>query len=303
MKGIMSICGFVAAACGMVIDAITKAFSGDDGHDPIPTNTTNVTQFSLFENVQEISTVVDAGEGGSLIRRALEDVTTSEFTPSIIFMSIAIFIFFPRVVSHILISLTNLRYSIAVNRTLKILFVMFFLALPMSLFLCQWGGASPWTFVTIPLMFLHVSYALMTMAIKKIDSDLIDVSFLSCDEWREFNMVRDGCYLHGILKTLIDQRQLVREAMKRLAHQSCLLIPALLLWPHLFKALIRIQSAEEIRQVHSLDPVSLQRTIQNNNWTVDDHVPKTLDSSLITTPVAIAVPLNDSDVIFPKDRI
>lgn len=298
VKGIMTVCGAIAGIVSATFDAITSSGkNNDDDNYVVPINGTNSTVRYLSELTYD---------------RRLEDQTTAEYTPSIILMVISILIFAPRVFPNTFYALLNIYQGIARNRALKSLTAMIVFGLTIGLVVSSFGGASGWTFVTITLLTMHLSYSWMTISIKKVDPDILDISFLSCKEWRQFNLQEGGSYLHGLLGTLISYKERIRHEMKKLAHYSTFLVPFLLLWPAVFKAYIRWNLSTEIIDAHQLNISYLQNNAKTHSWELEN-IPelRAQQESLNqipnqTIPIAIATPIPGTvttNLIQKDDRI
>jgi hypothetical protein len=263
-----SFCGAVGALVAFILDAISShGTTSDDSGEGQPTNSTNSSAARyLFEEAEL--------EGSDLHHRRLDAQTSSEYLPSIIFMTIALFIFLPRLLANVFYSLVNLSQGISGNHSVKAFAAMLLGGLPFGLLLSILGGASRWTFVTLLLITMHAAYAVYSLQRKKVDPRLMDVSFLTCAEWREYRLDRDGLYLREITASLVRLQDTFQTERKKIQEQRRLLRSLRrILWPTIDKAYLRWVLRDLIKASHRLDSESLHKKYQPEGGPTVEAIP------------------------------
>lgn len=243
-SAVTAVFGAIGGAIALIIDAISGGNKSDDSN--IPTNTTNLAASnSILDHESPL--------------RRLNTQTSSEYTPSIVFMIFALIVFIPRLLPNLCYTLINLYQGISKNHSWKVLTSMFFIGLPLAIILSVFGGASRWTYVSLILMFMHSMYAIYSVQRKKVSPSLIDLSYLSCAEWRAFNYSSDQVYLGHIVDTLVRYQDTFRHESRQLKQKSIIFVWMKIIWPTLDKAYIRWNLREDIRASHQLDTNTLQQ--------------------------------------------
>jgi hypothetical protein len=226
----------------------------------------------IFDATTDTNQQDDSGDNGSdssnstniydvlALRRlsAARTETSADYTPSIVFMTLALIIFLPRILCNLSYVFLNLSQGISVNHSLKLLTLMILLGAPLAILLAALGGASRWTYVSLLLLFMHSFYALYAFQRKRVDPRLTDLSFLSCTEWREYQLQQDAAYLPVIVSTLLRFQELFRAETKKLKALSSFFVVAKVLWPTLDKAIFRWTARDDIQRSHRLDSASLR---------------------------------------------
>lgn len=177
----------IAAGCGIVgsvYDAVVGFDKSSDSDDSPSTNSTSVSSMDYF---YQTDGSLDGYAAADTFQRRLSQ-TSPQYTPSIIFMCIAIFVFAPRIIFNFSYIVVNWRQGISNDRNWKVLAVMCLLAIPCAILLCAYAEASTWTFVTISCMFTHFAYRIESMRHKRLCWQLADTSYLSAAEWRPLDM-------------------------------------------------------------------------------------------------------------------
>jgi hypothetical protein len=264
VSAVISICGAIGALAAFVLDAITSHSNsgggrGSSDNDPLPANSTNATVASIARQLFGVATEGEEDVDLTLLRR-LDSQTSSEYTPSIVFMALALFVFLPRLLPTVVYSLLNLSQGLSVDHSLKTFSAMLLVGLPIGLLLAFLGGASRWTFVTLLLIAMHATYALYSLQRKKVDPQLMDISFLSCAEWRVYRLEEDGPCLGEIAATLVHHQATFRSEKKRIQERPWLLRPLRrILWPAIDKTYLRWALREEVEASHRLDSETLHK--------------------------------------------
>jgi hypothetical protein len=175
-------------------------------------------------------------------RRILSEFTP-EYTVSIILMCIVIFIFLPRLTGNLAYTIINMKDRIALQRSRKIVCIMFLFGVPLGYFISALGGASTWTYFSITLVTVYLCYRMLNDRIKLADPSLLDVSYLSCDEWRLLHVSLgsnpDPVGLEIILTQLLKHRYLLKDEILHQRETCYLARMTYMLWPSIAKAMAR----------------------------------------------------------------
>lgn len=255
VKGILSVIGFFAGAAGIAYDS-SETESKNSVSDGSSTT-------SVLLGMEKTSGMW-SGSDMRTNRRLEEDETTSEFTPSIVLMIAVLVLFGPRVMSNLMYAMINVKQAINVDRNLKVVIMMFCVSFPLSLLVGYFGGASRWTFTSLAVMFMHFSYRMISYRYKRINNELIDVSYLSCAEWRN---VMGGCgspnleTLAAIVTPLVGLKSAIKEEVYRLKSSGVCLKIMSLIYPSVVKTVARINLQATVIDAHK----NLNRRVGNNS--------------------------------------
>jgi hypothetical protein len=203
------------------------------------------------ETSSDISSNVTAAPLYSITesRRQLGNQSSPSYYPSIIFMTIALFLMLPRVLSNILYPLLNMYQGISRDRSKKILIAQCLIGFPLAVIACYFGGASRWTYVTFELAFTSAMYVIFNRNYKYVTSNNRDTSFLSCEEWRK---VPEHLF-EAKVNELIGHKVLFEVGKNDLAAScswTCLRI-ADVLWAPALKLIVRWNISEQILLTHA----------------------------------------------------
>jgi hypothetical protein len=243
----------IGVACGIVgsvYDAVVGFDNSSDSSDGSPTNnSTDFFNVSYFDQVVEI---YDESSVESFHRRLSQ--TSPQYTPSIIFMCIAIFVFAPRIVFNFSYIFVNWRQGISKDRNLKVLAAMFLLAIPSAILLCAYAEASTWTFVTISCMFTHFAYRVESMRHKRFCWQLADTSYLSAVTWRSLDATKcnQTDVLELVCADLLKHKEIMQSDMIQMSRESFIHRIVYFTCRSVFKLLSRIRLSRDIISSHQL---------------------------------------------------
>lgn len=246
-KAICGFFGFCAGVVGISVDA-TSTDSNSGGGDSVSGNSTQI--------------ITDYGTREEHFSRLLRNETSSEYTPSIVFMAFAIAVFAPRIIGNLSYALINIKQGTGFQRNFKVVFGMLFVGLPLSILVSWGGGASRWTYATLAFMFMHFSYRIIVYPIKAVHPELCELSYLSCAAWRkaEFSGTEDRSLLASNISSITAPLLIVKKALKdeqlRLNNVFCGLN---LVFSAIMKAMARLNLSDMIKDAHLVNRTVIYR--------------------------------------------
>lgn len=247
IKGMLSLFGIGAGVAGIAYDATARDSGnealGDDAIDPM-----------------ESSAI-------SMIARKLGTQTAPEYTPSIILMTFVLLVFAPRIIANLLYALVNTMDGINKDRNLKVIIMVVFFSLPLSILVGGLGGASRWTFTSLAFIFMHFGYRIVVLRHKRVHPELCDLSYLSAAEWRQCNLERiqpenRRLRLAEILKQLLSTTSSLKNEQMNLVKENGILYLVKLFYPAIIKFIARLRLSRDIKAAHyvvSLEDDSTQQ--------------------------------------------